>query len=221
MADDESQDSSGPSLEPPKLFGRRRTDSRETPTTPETSAPSDASGSSNTAASSDTAAPSQGDTRVFQDAELADFATFADAGVDSAHDPQADGVAATHPPQSWKPRRAKTARGPLVIPGHIGAPIAGLLTGVALLGFMSLGFRGCETLTGTESCGKGPGLIALIVVFAAAVLFGKLLLTLMKLPEPGMTSFLAVGITSLIAVLMAASFAGSWYLTTVQLGDDD
>ena len=148
-------------------------------------------------------------------------------------------MAATYPPQSWKPRRAKTARGPLVIPGHVGAPIAGLLTGAALLGFMWLGFRGCETLTGTESCGKGPGLIALIVVFAAAVLLGTLLLTLMKLPEPGMTSFLAVGITSLIAVLilgglldstvilfvvpvlMAASFAGSWYLTTVQLSDDD
>lgn len=215
MANDESQDTSGPSLEPPKLFGRRRTDAPETPEATE------------------------GDTRVFQDAEMAEFA---DAGVDAPvrdeSDEADDVAAATHAPQSWKPRRTRTARGPLVIPGHVGAPVAGLLTGVALLGFMWLGFRGCEAITGTESCGKGPGLIALIVVFAAAVLLGKLLLSLMKLPEPGMTSFLAVGVTSLIAVLIlggildstailfvlplltAAAYGGAWWLTTVQLGEE-
>ncbi len=116
--------------------------------------------------------------------------------------------------------------------------MVGLLTGAALLALVWVGFRGCEALRGNESCGTAPGMLALIVVFTLTVLVGRVLMSLFKLPEPGMTSFLAVGITCLVAslfldglydsaailivlpLLSAVAFAGSWWLATQQVDLD-
>ncbi len=126
----------------------------------------------------------------------------------------------------------------IAVPPQATAPAVGLLTGIALLCFMWLGFRGCEAVSGTDSCGTAPGMVALVVIFVATVIVGRLLLTLLKTPEAGMTSFLAVGLTSLVAVLllggifdsvailvvipllMAATFALSAWVATLSFDQD-
>ena len=245
MGADKPQDSTGASLEPPKLFGRRGKAIK--PAAESTQAPGEAETAEPVAADA-TAAPAAGvptadDTRVFEDAPL-----FTDVGsveaapmaTDPAESPTA--VPATAPASATKrPRVPKMPQLPqwsLVVPRPIGAAVVGLLTGAALLALVWVGFRGCEALRGTESCGTAPGMLALVVVFTLTVLVGWVLLRLIKLPEPGMTSFLAVGITCLVASLLlddlfdsaailvvlplvsAVAFAGSWWLATQQVDLD-
>ena len=149
-------------------------------------------------------------------------------------------------PATGGPRRAsallqrRPVRLPQVtVPPPVTAAAVGLVTGAALLGLVSLGFRGCEALNGNTSCGKGPGMVALVFVFAVAVVIGRFLLAWAKLPEPGLTSFLGVGVASLVAILVlgglfdsaaiivvlpllcAATFAGAWWVATIQLPQDD
>ncbi|CAN5462350.1 hypothetical protein BH09ACT12_BH09ACT12_10670 [soil metagenome] len=187
---------------------------------------------------------------MFEDAVFNDAGTAAQHHGSGEHDSQGDddtagGTGGAGSTSGWAGRLPRlrlsapsTFAGPL--PPRVGAPIAGLVTGIGLLCLMWLGFRGCEALSGTESCGAGPGMVALVVVFALTVVVGQLTLSLLKVPDAGMTSFLAVGITSLIAVLLlgglfdsalilvvlpvlsALAFAGSWWISTVQLdGNDD
>jgi len=222
MAADE-QDST-PSLEPPKLFGRRRRgpDADEPAREPQVEA------------------------------------VFTDVGTDASpveSAPVATPVAAPSPALGTSTDAPRAARRPLrlppglvqrlprpgsgvVVPSYALAAAAGLVTGIGLLALVWLGFRGCEAITGAVSCGTGPGMVALVVVFLVAVLLGRLLLGLLKLPEAGMTSFLAVGLTSLVVVLSpeglldsaailvllplltAATFAASSWVATLQLDPD-
>lgn len=181
-----------PSLAPPKLFGRRPKAPRagDAPVAPgaaETSEPA--------AAPETSEATGSGDTQVLAETESA----FVDAGTDAPDGPEVAAAA----PASGAGRRPRLPRLPdgVTMPSNLGAPVAGLLTGIALLAFTWVGLRGCEALRGTTSCGTGPGLLALVVVLILAVLVGRVLLVLLKVPEPGMTSFLAIGLTSLVAVL--------------------
>ncbi|MEN8675677.1 hypothetical protein [Nocardioides sp.] len=170
---------------------------------------------------------------------------FADTGSDlaTAQEPNDPGPGR---PAAGGPRRAsallqrRPVRLPQVtVPPPVTAAAVGLVTGAALLGLVSLGFRGCEALNGNTSCGKGPGMVALVLVFAVAVVIGRFLLAWAKLPEPGLTSFLGVGVASLVAILVlgglfdsaaiivvlpllcAATFAGAWWVATIQLPQDD
>lgn len=216
MSAEDAQDDK-PSLDPPRLFRRRRKEtSEQTPTAP-------------------TPDPDPGDTRVIAGAE----APLADAGAAAPVADAGDEAVPTKGFPKFSTRGlARIPRPTLEIPRYVGSAMAGLMTGVVLLCFMWLGFRGCEALRGTESCGPGPGLMALVVVFALTVVVGGLLLAMLKVPDPGMTSFLAVGLASLIATLLlsslfdsaailvvlpllcAATFALSTWIATVQLDQD-
>lgn len=254
MAADDDHDRS-PSLEPPKLFGRRRRSSAEPTHEPEVAPDTRAA-----TTGPDTPAPQDGDTRVFADTE----AVFVDAGRDTAASPappagEAPATTSTGPRRASRPRAARPSlpswptrrprsraagatrspRSPVAVPSFALAPAAGLLTGIALLVFVWAGLQGCEALRGGASCGAGPGMTYLVVVFAATVVVGRLLLGLLKVDEPGMTSFLAVGITCLVAVLVfsglfesalmlvllplmsAAAFAASAWIATLQVDLDD
>lgn len=247
MSDDQD---SAKSLEPPRLLGRRGRKARgsQQPSAPgETSSAPPARVTDPVDAATAPPPPAGGDTRVLPEVGggFVDAGTDPDPGSPTEREPgePAVGVGSVAPdpappvipPAPSRRRAARPASGPLVVPRYAGAAAAGLLAGIAMLCFVWLAFRSCEALSGTGSCDAGPGLIFLVVVFALTVLVGGALLGLLKLPEVGMTAFLAVGVTSLVAVLApsglldsaaivvllpllsAGAFAGSSWVATMQI----
>lgn len=226
-----------PSLSPPRLFGRRRPTSGGDPAT-----------------GVDRSEP--GDTQVVPDVD--DAAGFTDAGTDpytaAATDDATDDAQDAPASPAQKPSGSRLPRLPRIpriavpavlgtggtgLPRHVGAPAAGLLTGIVLLGFIWVGLRGCDAVGNTQTCSPGAGLTVLVVIFALTVVVGRLLLGLLKVREPVMTSFLAVGLTSLVAVLgpewlidsaatvvlvpllCAAAFAAASWVATLEVDLDD
>lgn len=228
MGADEPQEPTEPSLAPPRLF-RRRVQPTVDPPSPE-QAPAVAQRDVPPApvpqpAAREDVAPEA----ATSEAHDRQASLFTDSGSDTSQQVVAPVVIA---------QAERAPRRPLVVPATLTAALVGLVTGMALLGLMWVGFRGCDALSGTASCGKGPGLVALVVIFSLTVVVGRVLLGLLKLPEPLMTSFLAVGVTSLVATLLlsglfdsaailvvlpllsAAAFAGSWWVATQQVDLD-
>ena len=97
------------------------------------------------------------------------------------------------------------------MPGPVAAAIAGLLVAAVILGLTTASFSLCERLQGTDSCG-GPGFFLLVAILILAVVVGSLVLRLCQVPEPGSTSFLAVGLTSVIALLFLVDRSSSWWM---------
>lgn len=112
----------------------------------------------------------------------------------------------------------KAARTSPVLPPRLTAALTGLVVGVTgtLLTFGAM--RGCEAVRGTDSCGGGPGLLLLVAILAVMVLLGGALLGLGGLSDPRSTSFLAVGITAVVVmlVLLEAVFS-RWMFLAVPL----
>ncbi len=245
-AEDES--ATTPSLEPPRLFRRRRAtadpvapsarapevipapevapDPTLHPTTHPTPPPAPAAPAPPAASTAPTPAV----------AAEPSSASFADTGTDVVVDDQHPPVGVEHDDLAAPVDGKRAGRR---LPAGLGAAAAGLLSGVSLLVLMWAGFRGCELARGNESCGTGPGMIFLVVIFTLTVLVGRGLLGLLKVPEPGITSFLAVGLTCLVAVvvlsglfdsvailvvvplLSAAAFCASAWVATLQLDSSD
>ncbi|MDN5744768.1 MAG: hypothetical protein L0H31_06555, partial [Nocardioidaceae bacterium] len=114
-----------------------------------------------------------------------------------------------------KAARAEKAadREPLKVPElaiYPAAALTGLVVGVAMVLFTWLSLRGCEAVRGTSSCGGGPGLILLIATFVLCVLIGRALLKAFEVPDPGSSSFLAVGMVAAIALLFFIDFIDAW-----------
>ena len=97
------------------------------------------------------------------------------------------------------------------MPGPVAAAIAGLLVAAVIVGLTKASFSLCESWQGTDSCG-GPGFFLLVVILVLAVLVGSLVLRLCKVGEPGTTSFLAVGITSVVALLFLVDELFEWWM---------
>lgn len=140
-------------------------------------------------------------------------------------EPAAGGPVEPSPPREGEPvvpadepgvRKAQRARPAL--PPPLVAATTGLVVGVAgtLLTYGSL--RGCEALTGTGSCGGGPGLLLLVAIGAAMVLLGGLLLKVWPVPDPQSTSLLAVAITAVVVMLTLLDVVSSiWGALAVPL----
>jgi hypothetical protein len=101
-----------------------------------------------------------------------------------------------------EPDRARP-RGPRLptLPGWLAALLSGLVVGVlgALLTYLSS--RGCDAVRGTKSCGGGPGLLLLVAILALMVLLGAVLLAALRLPDARATSFLGVGVLTVVVML--------------------
>ena len=96
-----------------------------------------------------------------------------------------------------RPARERKARGP---GGQPAVLLTGVVVGLGIVGLTWASLRLCESVQGTSSCGdSGYGL--LIAILALMVVVGMLLLRLARVPEPGSTSFLAVGLTCVLALL--------------------
>ena len=96
--------------------------------------------------------------------------------------------------------RARSLR----LPTQLAAAVTGLAVGVAAVGLVWVGQRGCEAMSGTSSCGRGPGLLVLLVVVVALTLLGAALLRVLGADHAGSTSTLAVGIATVLTLLVFA-----------------
>ena len=98
-----------------------------------------------------------------------------------------------------KPRPART--GP-VLPATLALLVAGVVIGLLGSGLTFGAQRGCEAVRGTSSCGGGPGLLLLVVIFAAMVFVGSALLRALGVTEARGTSFLAVGLLTVVVMVV-------------------
>lgn len=135
------------------------------------------------------------------------------AGAASTPDPEPDA-----PPEPGGRRAARAARPPrtrsLLSPGAA-SMVAGALVGIVGTGLTWAALRGCEALRGTDSCG-GSGLLVLVAILALMVVAGALLLKAMRVSEPNATSFLGIGLmTVILLVTLMESLFSVWMFLAV------
>ncbi|MFC5177601.1 hypothetical protein [Nocardioides taihuensis] len=108
-------------------------------------------------------------------------------------------------------RQARPSRTPRSAGGVVAVLATGLLVGALTVGLTWLGQRGCEAVRGTSSCGA-PGLLLLLAILTAMVLLGAGALRLARVPDPGSTGFLAVGLLTVFALLFLVGSLFEWWV---------
>jgi hypothetical protein len=98
--------------------------------------------------------------------------------------------------------------------GRPAAVLTGLLVGALIVGATAGSLRLCTEVKGTSSCG-GPGFFLLVAILIVSVLVGTGLLRVAHVPEPGSTSFLAVGLLSVVALLFLVGSIFEWWMIIV------
>ena len=115
-----------------------------------------------------------------------------------------------------KPARAAARTTPLVS-AQVAAGLTGLVVGLLGTALTYVSLRGCEMLKGTESCG-GPGLGVLVAILVLMVIGGALMLKLLGVSDPRGTSFLAVGLMSVIVlVTLMENLFSAWMFVAIPL----
>jgi hypothetical protein len=79
--------------------------------------------------------------------------------------------------------------------------VTGLVVGVAGGAATYAAMAGCEAVRGVSTCGGAPGFFILVAIVVLMILLGTLLLKAFKVGDPGSTSFLAVGVVTVVAML--------------------
>jgi hypothetical protein len=69
------------------------------------------------------------------------------------------------------------------------------------VGLTFAALQACETVRGTSSCGGGPGFFLLLAVLVLLTYVGSWLLGAAGVRDAGSTSFLAVGLLAVVAML--------------------
>lgn len=119
--------------------------------------------------------------------------------------------------QGATPGERRKERRPFSLPSIGGMPAAivtGALVGALTVGLTWAALRGCEAVKGTSSCG-GPGLLLLVVILILAILLGSFLLRAFGVPDPGSTSFLAVGLLAVLTLLFLMDALFTWWILVV------
>jgi hypothetical protein len=111
------------------------------------------------------------------------------------------------------PRRTRT-RPAVHLPGPLVALLTGAVVGLALVGLTSASLQLCSSVRGTSSCGK-PGILLLLVITAAVVFLGSLLLRLAGVDAHGSTSFLGVGLLVVVILLALLPVIFHWWMVIV------
>jgi hypothetical protein len=167
------------SLEPPKVFGRKKR--------------SDATGTTKTTSPAPGSRPSTDDPAPPAEKETAEVV-------------EAE-------PTVEKP--AAQAEEPRLLPLYPAAALTGLVTGAAMVVLIWLSLRGCEAVRGTSSCTGGPGFLLLVATFVLCVLLGSTLLKTFSVPDPGSSSFLAIGLVSVASLLFLIDVLDHWSMLIV------
>jgi hypothetical protein len=116
-----------------------------------------------------------------------------------------------------QPTKQPRPRRELALPtpgGTTAAVVTGALVGVISVGLTWASLRLCEVVRGTTSCG-GPGYLLLLLILVAMVLLGTALLRALGVPEPGSTSFLAVGLLAVLTLLLLVGVLFHWWMILV------
>ncbi|HEX5772565.1 MAG TPA: hypothetical protein VFY11_16500 [Nocardioidaceae bacterium] len=109
---------------------------------------------------------------------------------------------AVEPAATKRPRRVKAERTRPVLPGWLAAALTGLLVGAAGAAGTYGAMAGCEVVRGVSTCGGAPGFFILVAIVALMVLLGAGLLKAFRVKDAGSTSFLAVGIVTVLVMLL-------------------
>lgn len=97
-------------------------------------------------------------------------------------------------------RRAERTRP--VLPGWLAACLTGLLVGAAGAAGTYAAMAGCEAVRGVSTCGGAPGFFILVAIVVLMVLLGAGLLKAFGVQETVSTSFLAVGLVTVLVMLL-------------------
>jgi hypothetical protein len=137
-------------------------------------------------------------------------------------------ITATDTAESAEPRRKTKAEKPSPerrarvrrpeLSGPLAAGLTGLLIGVTGGGATYGAMAGCEVVRGVSSCGGGPGFFLLVAILAALVLLGAGLLKLLGVAAAGSTSFLGVGIMTVVVMLVLLDVVYSPWMFVVVPG---
>jgi hypothetical protein len=119
-------------------------------------------------------------------------------------------VEAVDPEPAGEPKPPRTPW----LTGRAAAVVTGLLVGAFVVAATSGALRLCSEISGTESCGN-PGFLLLVAILVVAVLIGGLMLRAARVPEPSSTSFLAVGLMSVVALLFLVDQLLEWWMIVV------
>ncbi len=112
--------------------------------------------------------------------------------------------------EEQKPRRSfRVSIG--AIPGAI---VTGIVVGAATVGLTWGSLQLCEVVRGASSCG-GTGLFVLLLILVAMIFFGAGLLRLFSVPEAGSTSFLAVGLLTVVVLVFLVDLLFNWWMIIV------
>jgi hypothetical protein len=99
------------------------------------------------------------------------------------------------------PSRPRMRRQP-TLPGWAAAAITGVVVGALGAAATYGALAGCEAVRGVSSCGGAPGFFVLVAILALMILLGGALLKGFAVADAGSTSFLAVGIVAVTAMLV-------------------
>lgn len=100
------------------------------------------------------------------------------------------------------------------LPGRVAAAVVGVVIGLLAVLATFGAMRLCSLVRGTSSCG-GPGLLLLIAILVVLILLGGWLLKGFGQPDPMSTSFLAVGLVAVVALLFLIDVLFSWTMVIV------
>ena len=89
--------------------------------------------------------------------------------------------------------------------------VTGVVVGLGVVGLTFISSRGCQAVRGTGNCGA-IGLLFLVAILVVAVLFGAVLLRAWKIGDPLNSSFLAVGLVAVIAMLFFLDYIDQWWM---------
>jgi hypothetical protein len=181
---------SGPSLELPSLFGRRKKQPRRTATpAPEPAVPEPAP--------EPEAAPKQESSTQAESENPVVRPVIPDLAV---AEPERTVVEAevTEPalPEETEAREFKLPR----IPGRLAAVVTGIIVGGLGAALTYAALQGCQSVRGTDSCG-GPGIFVLLVMLLVMIFAGGALLAAWDVTDPKSTSALGVGLLCVIVLV--------------------
>ncbi len=200
----DEQDKLKLSLEPPKLFGRKK--KSDAMGTTKTTSP--APGSGRRQSTYDPAPPAEEETAEVVEEPVAD-----EPVIEAEPEPVAAEPVVEPEPAVEKP--AAQAEEPPLLPLYPAAALTGLVTGAAMVVLIWLSLRGCEAVRGTSSCTGGPGFLLLVATFVLCVLLGSTLLKTFSIPDPGSSSFLAIGLVSVASLLFLIDVLDHWSMLIV------